>query len=107
MEIRLGLILTIWFRGIAFGKASLIVATSNAGLSGADSRLETADGTVCRAFTLTANRQAARILRVALTRLSARNVHLDPHNSTVSAGLHRTFFFVIDVDPKHRWIRFQ
>jgi len=107
MEIRLGLTLTIWFRGIAFGEASLIVATSKAGLSEADSRCGTADGTVCCAFTLTVNRQAARILTVALTRLSARSVRLDPHNSTVSAGLHRTFFFVIDVDPKHRWIRFQ
>src|SRR5215467_16211900 len=71
MEIRLGLTLTIWFRGIAFGEASLIVATSKAGRSGADSRCGTADGTVCRAFTLTANRQAARIVTVALTRLSA------------------------------------
>src|SRR5215471_17112584 len=71
MEIRLGLTLTIWFRGIAFGEASLIVATSKAGLSGADSRCGTADGTVCRAFTLTTNRQAARIVTAALTRLNA------------------------------------
>src|SRR5215467_12304295 len=97
MEIRLGLTLTIWFRGIAFGEASLIVATSKAGLSGADSRCGTADGTVCRAFTLTANRQAARIVTAALTRLNAPNMRLDPHNSTFSRELHRTFFFVIAV----------
>src|SRR5215470_513573 len=107
MEIRLRLTLTIWFRGIAFGEASLIVATSKAGRSGADSRRGTADGTICRAFTLTANRQAARIVTVALTRLSARNVQLDPHNSTFSGSLHRTFFFVIAAHPKHRWIGFQ
>jgi hypothetical protein len=107
MEIRLGLILTIWFRGTAFGKASLIVATSKAGLSGADSRRGTSDGTICRAFTLTANRQAARIVTVAFTRLGARNIQLDPRNSTFSGSLHRTFFFVIAAHPKHRWIGFQ
>jgi hypothetical protein len=107
MEIRLGLTLTIWFRGIAFGEASLIVATSKAGRSGADSPRGTADGTVCRAFTLTANRQVATIVTVALTRLCARNIRLDPHNSTFSRGLHRTVFFVIAVHPKNRWIGFQ
>src|SRR5262252_891851 len=107
MEIRLGLTLTIWFRGIAFGEASLIVATSKAGRSGADSRCGTADGTVCRAFTLTGNRQAARIATVALTRLSARNIRLDPHNSAFCGRLHRSFFFVIAVQPKQRWIGFQ
>jgi len=107
MEIRLGLTLTNWFRGIAFGEASLIVATSKAGLSEADSRRWTADGTVCRAFTLTTKRQAARIVTVALTRLSARNIRLDPHNSTFSGGLPRMFFFVIAVHPKHHWIGVQ
>src|SRR5436190_19693824 len=102
MEIRLGLTLTNWFRGIAFGEASLIVATSKAGLSGADSCRWTIDGTVCRAFTLTANRQVARVVTVTLTRLSARNMRLDPHDSTFSGGLHRMFFFVMAVDPKHR-----
>src|ERR1051325_7635068 len=104
MEIRLGLTLTIWFRGIAFGEASLIVATSKAGRSGADCRCGTADGTVCRAFNLTANRQAARIVTVALTRLSARNLRLDVHHSTFSGGLHRTFFLSLPSHPKHRWI---
>jgi hypothetical protein len=103
MEIRLGLILTIWLRGTAFGEAGLIVATSKAGLSEADSR-GTADGTVCRAFTLTTKRQAARIVTVALTRLNGRNIRLDPHNSIFSGGLHRTFFLVIAAHPKHRWI---
>jgi hypothetical protein len=97
MEIRLGLTLTNWFRGTAFGEASLIVATSKAGLSGADSRRGTVDGTVCRACTLTANRQVARIVTVALTRLSAGNMRLDLHHSTFSRKLHRTFFFVITV----------
>jgi len=97
MEIRLGLTLTNWFRGIAFGEASLIVATSKAGLSGADSCRGTVDGTVCRAFTLTANRQVARIVTAALTRLNGPNMRLDPHNSTFSRELHRTFFFVIAV----------
>src|SRR6185369_10382152 len=97
MEIRLGLTLTNWFRGIAFGEASLIVATSKAGLSGADSCRGTVDGTVCRAYTLTPNRQVARIVTDALTRLNVPNMRLDPHNSIFSRKLHRTFFFVIAV----------
>jgi hypothetical protein len=32
-----------------------------------------------------------------LTRLNAPNMRLDPHNSTISRELHRTFFFVIAV----------
>src|SRR5215475_7557803 len=103
MEIRLGLTLTIWFRGIAFGEASLIVATSKAGLSGADSRCGTADGTVCRAFTLTANRQAARIVTAALTRLNAPNMRLDPHNSTFPESCIGRSFLSSPSHPKHQW----
>src|SRR5262245_6794174 len=107
MEIRLGLSLTIWFRGIAFGEASLIVATSKVGRSGADSRCGTADGRVCRAFTLTANRQAARIVTVALTRFSARNMRFDLHHSTFLEGCIGRSFLSFPSHLKHRWIGFQ
>src|SRR5215813_6815592 len=95
MEIRLGLNSHYLVPRNRARQSQFNVATSKAGLSSADSRCGTADGTVCRAFTLTANRQTARIVTAALTRLNAPNMRLDPHNSTFSRELHRTFFFVI------------
>src|SRR4051812_22042076 len=92
MEMRLGLTLNIWFHGVAFGGASLTVATSKAVFWAADSCRETAEGTLWRAFTLTTDKQAARIVTGAWRRLCARNIRLDPYHSTFSGGLPRTFF---------------